>query len=73
MEAIAHAINARDLKVSLNIVRYNPPSPEHSKETEESKIYQLFDYLRDLIKPEKSKVVSRVGLDVKASCGTFLS
>lgn len=73
MHGIANAILTRGLRVNLNIVRYNPPYEAHSRETEESKIQHLTNILCDLIKPEKARIVSRVGLDVKASCGTFLS
>lgn len=69
---IGNVINAWKLKVNLNIVRYNPPTPEHSKEPEEAVIEQLTTFLVKLINPGRWRIVPRVGTDVMASCGTFL-
>ncbi len=72
MLAIGHTMKAWNLKVNLNIVRYNPPTPEHSKEPEEAVIQNLTAFLVKLINPERWRIVPRVGTDVMASCGTFL-
>lgn len=65
-------VKAHRLKVNLNIVRYNPPTPEHSKEPPEEKIDELVKTLVHYMEPGKWRIVPRVGTDVMASCGTFL-
>lgn len=72
MVAIANAINERDLKVNLNIVRYNPYSAKYGQEPSEEIIQRNTEILRSLIKAESWRIVPKVGFDVKASCGMFL-
>lgn len=72
MVIMAAAINTIELKVNLNIVRYNPPTPEHSKEPPIEKIEELTSELVRRIRPDRWRIVPRVGTDVMASCGTFL-
>ncbi|MBD8088751.1 radical SAM protein [Pseudomonas fluorescens] len=72
MHLIADAVNALDLKVSLNIVRYNPYDHRYGKEPDESVVIRNADLLSSLIKAPAMKVVSKVGMDVKASCGMFV-
>lgn len=69
---IAKAINERDLKVNLNIVRYNPYSDKYGNESSEEVIARNTDILRELIQPAQWRIVPKVGFDVKASCGMFL-
>lgn len=72
MENIAQSVRNAGLKVNLNIVRYNPPSPIHSKEPVESRVQDLTKVLVHHMRPERWRIVPRVGYDVMASCGTFL-
>ncbi len=59
------------LGCSINIVRYNPPDVS-SRETSEERIEEIRAYLSENL-IGRVKVIPRVGLDVKASCGTFLT
>lgn len=72
MRDMAEAINARDLLVNLNIVRYNPYSERVGVEPDEAVIQRNTELLAGLIGAEKYRVVPKVGFDVKASCGMFV-
>jgi adenine C2-methylase RlmN of 23S rRNA A2503 and tRNA A37 len=72
MHDMAQAINARDLHVNLNIVRYNPHNERVGVEPEEEVIQRNTELLAGLIGAEKYRVVPKVGFDVKASCGMFV-
>lgn len=61
------AIQERGLRAEYNIVRYNPYSPEQGTES------QRLDEIHTLISEHMPcKIISRVGTDVSASCGTFI-
>jgi 23S rRNA (adenine2503-C2)-methyltransferase len=61
------AIQARGLRAEYNIVRYNPYSPEQGTES------TRLDEIQTLISEHMPcKIISRVGTDVAASCGTFI-
>lgn len=71
VKQIVSKIKNHELLVDINIVRYNPPDAK-SRETEFSKIQSLADMMTmNLGRPVQ--IVSRVGLDVKASCGMFVA
>lgn len=72
MVNIATAINSLDLRVNLNIVRYNPYSEKYGVESDEATINRNVEILVELLKPEQYRVVPKVGFDVKASCGMFV-
>lgn len=59
----------------FNLVRYNPPpNLYHTEEPDEEKLNDLFKIARSaLTDNNRSKIVPRVGLDVYASCGTFIT
>lgn len=65
---ISNHIVARGLKPSFNLVRYNPPSPEHG---EEGDIERICKFLRKR-NNYQVQIKERVGFDVKASCGMFV-
>lgn len=71
-QEIVQAVKDRELKVKFNLVRYNP-FDQKSEETSEERIEELFSFLRQSFGDNDSRVVPRVGFDVKASCGMFLS
>lgn len=72
MHLIADAIKAVDLTVNLNIVRYNPYDHRYGKEPDEAIVIRNADLLSSLIKAPSTRVVPKVGMDVKASCGMFV-
>lgn len=72
MHLIANAINALDLRVSLNIVRYNPYDHRYGKEPTEAVVNRNAELLSTLINAPATRVVPKVGMDVKASCGMFV-
>lgn len=72
MVAMAEAINSYQLRVAVNIVRYNPYSSKYGQESSEAVINRNVNILKDLIKPDFIKIVPKVGFDVKASCGMFV-
>ncbi len=61
-------VNDRNLRVDVNIVRYNPFSDRFGEEGN-------YEYVERLFKEEwptsKVQVIDRVGFDVQASCGMF--
>ena len=60
IHAICDAVLARDLQVHVNLVRYNPPSAAHGRETPER-----------VLEASAVRARVRVGVDVHASCGMF--
>jgi 23S rRNA (adenine2503-C2)-methyltransferase len=72
VEMIHTVIRGLNLKVKFNVVRYNPFN-EKSSETPEEEIQDLFKILEPLTASgQTSRIVPRVGFDVKASCGMFV-
>ena len=62
----------------FNIVRYNPPpNLKHTREPSEEELSYYLSILRQSLLPyqkeDRSKIVPRVGKDVFASCGTFIT
>lgn len=62
------ALVSSKLKLELNIVRYNPFSAEQGKESDEATFEKNVSWLSKYV---DTKVITRVGQDVYASCGTF--
>ena len=68
---ICDAVLKHDLKVRVNVVRYNPPN-DKSSESSEDIINRNFEIIRNRLSME-SKIVPKVGMDIMASCGTFFT
>ncbi len=66
-------VKSRGIKAKFNLVRYNPHSDRYGYEPEEQHIIQLFNVVQSYLSNPKSRIVPRVGHDVKASCGMFVS
>ncbi len=74
VEKICEEVKKRDLRVDINIVKYNPYSSELGEESDECRVHLLKETMeRELggTCGSKIKVVDRIGRDVFASCGVF--
>lgn len=61
----------------MNIVRYNPFSEKHGEETSEENLEYIMNIFKERMFKENllyenTRIVPRVGYDVKASCGMFI-
>ena len=73
VEDICAAVNALRLRVDINIVRYNPHSTRVGSEPTEEVIRRNAAIMERCMPSSRVKIVPRVGFDVKASCGMFMS
>jgi adenine C2-methylase RlmN of 23S rRNA A2503 and tRNA A37 len=73
VEDICTAVNALRLRVDFNIVRYNPHSARVGSEPTDEVIQRNAAIMERCMPSSRVKVVPRVGFDVKASCGMFIS
>lgn len=73
VHAVCDAIEARSLSVHVNIVRYNPPSRDHGTEPPESVLERNASIFSQRLTNARVRVIPRVGFDVNASCGMFVS
>lgn len=74
LQDIASAIRSYQLRVSVNIVRYNTYGEEWGKEVSEERLEDLVDSLRILL-PEQTRVdvITRADTEIsKAACGMFV-
>lgn len=65
-------LNSRGLHVEFNVVRYNPASSEQGEESPEDVVQRNTELLREHLNG-KVQIIPRVGYDVNASCGMFVS
>jgi 23S rRNA (adenine2503-C2)-methyltransferase len=77
VKEMADIIKSYDFNAKFNLVRYNPHT--NSNSTEATNLDDIFDVMSDvLITPKKkishkdSRIIDRIGYDVKASCGMFV-
>ena len=73
VEKIIEKLEQYSLKAKFNLVRYNPFSDSQGTESKEEVIQENFKILANYLNNPKSRIVPRVGFDVKASCGMFVS
>lgn len=72
VHGICDAIEERRLLVHVNVVRYNPPSAEHGRESPEAVIRRNAGIFEARLPHARVKIIPRVGADVQASCGMFV-
>lgn len=60
------------LQYKFNLVRYNPYSKDQGDEAWEEVRASYFTYMEQIAPIKRSKIIGRVGMDVKASCGMFV-
>lgn len=65
-------VKSRGINARFNLVRYNPYSDRYGKEPKEEEINKIFNIIKSYIPNSNSRIVPRVGHDVKASCGMFI-
>jgi 23S rRNA (adenine2503-C2)-methyltransferase len=70
--ALCETVRESGLLADVNVVRYNPYSPKQGREPSEEVLQRNAQLLRDELPTARVKVVTRVGFDVKASCGMFV-
>ena len=74
VHAVCDALEKRRLMVHINIVRYNPQDAHrHGVEPCEQVIEHNADIFRNRLPYARVRVIPRVGFDVQASCGMFLT
>lgn len=66
------SVKERGIKARFNLVRYNPYNERYGVEPSEIEIQKLFNIVQSYIPESNSRIVPRVGKDVKASCGMFI-
>jgi 23S rRNA (adenine2503-C2)-methyltransferase len=69
---VAAAVDASGVRAKFNLVRYNPFSDAQGREAGEQAISTTFSIMSRATDASRSRVVPRVGFDVKASCGMFV-
>ena len=72
VEKICQAVQSANLRVDINIVRYNPYNESYGTEPATETIEQNANLIRQLLPAATVKVVARVGNDIYASCGQFI-
>jgi len=72
LKLMCDMLNTKNLLCEFNLVRYNPASKEQGEESLEEVIKERIEYLKTRIKG-KVQIIPRVGRDVFASCGLFVS
>ena len=73
VDATLDAVEQSGLKAKFNLVRYNPHDSRHGVEPPEAHVQALFDRISVRLGQPGSRIVPRVGFDVKASCGMFVN
>ena len=71
--AIARFVRKERLRARLNLVRYNPHSDRVGREAGEDRYEAALETIGAEMRVPGSRTVPRVGFDVKASCGMFVT
>ena len=71
--AICDEISVRQMLVDINIVRYNPFSERYGKESSMAVIERNQQLFQAMLPDSNVNIITKVGVDVKASCGMFVS
>lgn len=71
--AIIELVKSSGLKARFNLVRYNSYSEEQGRESSPDVLNEVFNKIKPIMFVHNSRIVPRVGRDVFASCGMFLS
>lgn len=69
---IVRAVRDAGLRPKFNAVRFNPPGGSRHREPDELVVERNFSVLAEAFGHPSSRIVPRVGLSVKASCGMFV-
>lgn len=69
---ILDKVNKYGINAKFNLVRYNPYSINQGIESSEEVIQRNFSIIQQHFNHPDSRIVPRVGFDVKASCGMFI-
>ena len=69
---VVSACSFLDSEMKLNIVQYNPFSSVQGQESDSETIDKYVKYMEHQDFFTRIKIIERVGLDVKASCGMFV-
>lgn len=72
VNGVCDALEARGIYAHINIVRYNPPTPDHGAEPADEVIERNAAIFRTRLPKARVRVIPRVGFDVAASCGMFI-
>lgn len=70
---IREAVSDHGLRARLNLVRYNPADEGTGQEASESRYEAAMGSISPVMTVPGSRIVPRVGYDVKASCGMFVA
>lgn len=72
VHATLDVVEKSGLRAKFNLVRYNPHDHRHGVEPDEEHLNKVFEIIADRLGQPGSRIVPRVGYDVKASCGMFI-
>ena len=72
VDRILEEVAVRGLRAKFNLVRYNAYGARQGRETDEQRLQALFNRIASGLGSTGSRIVPRVGFDVRASCGMFV-